>query len=181
MDIKIGDKIAYIKYNVSDWYTTSEVGYGFVFYKDGERVGCARHKTGTVMVCDVRYIELGDPKYERCFLVDGDFKDEMKSVIQEEIVKFSSQLKTLTSEEKDELKKQEFDRIKKQIISTATNLISDNENDFVSRLKSICQLKKQLFEIKISDLNNVHKHNGVIKAKIKKLKKLLDDIEKIEF
>ena len=167
MDIKIGDKIAYIKYDVSSWNTSQTVDFGYIFYISDEEIGCARYKNSP------NYIKRNS-EFERYFHVDIEVKANMTDIIQKEIDSLQTKIKSLTLEEKDEIVKKEFNRIKQQIMNTANNMITDkDETYFISRLKTICELKKQLFSIKISDLDNINKSNGVIKCKIKKLKDLL--------
>lgn len=182
MDIKIGDRIAYIQYN--PFNCINKVGIGTVFCKyekDGVIGVSSYNKSTDRIVPNYLYLNNNDKFVEEQFKINENTKEEMKSYVQDKIKIFESEIKKLTSEEKDEIKRNEFDRIKNQIISTANNMINGDENDFINKLKEICRLKTQLFTIKISDIDNIHKKNGAIKYKIKELKKLLDDVNKIEF
>ena len=174
MDIKLGDKIAYIKYDTRDYCTPLIVDWGYVFYNDDEKIGCAKPKYSP------QYIKHDSPT-EKYFIVDDNTKLNMIEVINNEICRFRQDIKTLTTNEKDELVKEEFNKIKQQIIKTAENMIKSDETDFINKLKAICDLKKKLFSIKVSDLDNVHKANGAIKYKIKKLDDLVIKISEIKF
>jgi hypothetical protein len=174
MEIKIGDKIAYIKYDVSNWSSHQDIGWGYAFYVGEDSVGCAKNKCSPVYISN-------NSTTEKYFLLDSDTKSKMTEIINKKIENLNTEIKSLTSAGKDDLVKTRFNEIKQQIIKTAKNMINSDENDFLTRLKSICEQKKQLFSITISDLDNIHKKNGAVKCKIKKTKELLLKINEIQF
>lgn len=175
MNIKIGDKLAYVKYDVSNWQSSQIVGWGYVFHVNENQVGLARNQYGTT------YIDLNS-NCEKLFDISPEIKNLMKTLIEVEISNLKSSIKNLTHEEKEFLIRNEFDRIKQEITNVASNMInSENESQYINRLKEICQLKNKLFSIKVTDLENVHKSNGAIMYKIKKLQDLLKKIEETDF
>lgn len=174
MNIKIGDKVAYLKYDVSNWNSYPKVDYGTVFYFDDNIIGCIRYN------CSPDYIHINSV-FEKYFFIGVDTKQNMKDIINTEIEELKSQIKALTADEKNELIKNEFNKVKEQIIKTSENFRNGDDSDFINRLKAVCDLKKKLFSIKVSDLDNIHKKNGSIKYKIKKLEDLLKKIDEIEF
>lgn len=175
MNLKIGDRIAYIKYDVEDWRISSNgVGTGVVFYIDEELIGCVKHKQSP-------YYIKRNSNVERYFNLDENSKQNILNVLQEEINRYKGKIRKLTANEKNEIHKNEFNRIKQQIVKTAENMVNSDDSDFINKLKAICDLKKQLFTIKISDLENIHKENGGVKYKISKLEELLRRTKEIEF
>lgn len=65
-----------------------------------------------------------------------------------------------------------YNNIKIQIKNTAKNMIeTDCDIEFENKLKTICQLKKSIYNDKNQDIVNARKHNGSIKYKIKDMEK----------
>ena len=175
MDIKIGDKVAGIKFDVSNYSSRQYVEWGYVFYVDDEKVGFARYQKSP------EYVKINS-ETEKIYFVNSETKIRMKTLVENIISDLRENIRKLTAEEKDELVKTEFEQIKQKITNTASNMInSENESQYINRLKEICKMKEQLFSIKISDLNNIHMKNGAIMYKIKQLQELLKNIDQDNF
>lgn len=175
IDIKIGDKLAYVKYDISNWQSYQDVDWGYVYYVGEDKVGLARYQQSPA------YINTNS-ECEKLYYIDSETKNQMTALLNSEIDKLKNNIRELTHEEKDTLIANEFNRIKQEVTNVAANMIqSDNESSYINRLKEICRLKDKLFSIKVNDLENVHKKNGTIMYKVKQLQELLKKIELIEF
>jgi len=67
--------------------------------------------------------------------------------------------------------------LKTEILNTMKNTLLIDEiddNEFENKLKSICDKKRQLFELDSDEIYLARKYNGEIKHEIKKLEKLRD-------
>lgn len=92
-----------------------------------------------------------------------------------------SKLTTKLKSEKYEDYKQERDAEKHhQIMKTAHNMVEDYQNgdidEFINRLKVICQLKKELYSEKIPQIPEARKFNGTIKYQIKEINRERDGV-----
>lgn len=175
IDIKIGDKLAYVKYDISNWQSYQDVDWGYVYYVGEDKVGLARYQQSPASINT-------NSECEKLYYIDSETKNQMTALLNSEIDKLKNNIRELTHEEKDTLIANEFNRIKQEVTNVAANMIqSDNESSYINRLKEICRLKDKLFSIKVNDLENVHKKNGTIMYKVKQLQELLKKIELIEF
>lgn len=175
IDIKIGDKLAYVKYDISNWQSHQDVDWGYVYYVGEDKVGLARYQQSPASINT-------NSECEKLYYIDSETKNQMTALLNSEIDKLKNNIRELTHEEKDTLIANEFNRIKQEVTNVAANMIqSDNESSYINRLKEICRLKDKLFSIKVNDLENVHKKNGTIMYKVKQLQELLKKIELIEF
>lgn len=87
----------------------------------------------------------------------------------EKISELQEQIKKVTQEEKDNEKIEKYESLKKQILSTANNLISyKDDDDFENKIKAIAQMKKAIFTIDLDCASDIRKENGRIKWKINK-------------
>ena len=176
--MKIGDKIAYIILAKS-YVDISSVGWGYIYGISDTAIGVGRLSQGN------QIIYKSDEKYIYCPIsIENQEKvrDYFLEIIDEKITYNKSLIRKLTSEEKDELVKNEFNRIKEQIKATAKSMINaEDESKFINCLKEICQLKIKLFTIKIKDLDNIHKQNGAVKWKINQLKEFRKRIVDFNF
>lgn len=173
--IKIGDTVAYIRLPDKRSYNGGEVNIGTVYYISPLAICLGRYGHSSVT------IKTDDEKYYYEILSDNT-KDSFINILEYEISQQKSQIRTLTSMEKDAIKKEAFDKKKEQIIATAKHMVeSTDDTEFINRLKAIVQLKKELFTIKISDIDNVHKSNGSIKHMITLMNKLLSDVREFDF
>lgn len=165
--MKIGDKIAYISF--SETVTTiNEINWGYIYDTDDTKIGVARlNSFGSKILWKGCNSDIYCP-------ITAETQEKVREyfleIIDERINYHKSLIKKLTSEEKDELVKNEFNRIKEQIRATGKSMIdAEDETKFINCLKEICQLKIKLFTIKIKDLDNIHKQNGSVKWKIRQL------------
>ena len=173
--MKIGDKIAYIVLAKS-FVDISSIGFGNIYDISDTVIGVGRLGLGTQLIYKNNeqyiYCPVTSKNYEK-------IREYFLEIIDEKITYHKSLIRKLTSEEKDELVKNEFNRIKEQIRATAKSMIdAEDESKFINCLKEICKLRIKLFTIKIKDLDNIHKQNGTVKWKIKQLeefrKKVVD-------
>lgn len=176
--MKIGDKIAYLKIPVT-FTDVPVVGWGYIYGKSEEKIGIGRLNYSN----DVIYKKANSDFYCPISIQTADkVKDYFIEIIDEKIEVLKSKVRTLTSEEKDELVKNKFNEIQKRINATAdTMLNSTDESQWINCLKEICQLKRQLFSIKIKDLDNIHKENGSIRWKIRQLEDFRKIVENFDF
>lgn len=176
--MKIGDKIAYLHFP-ADFSDLPNVGWGYIYGQNKEKIGVARlnHSNRNV------YKNVGFDVYCPIAIETSDkVKDYFIEIVDEKIEGLKSKVRTLTSEEKDELVKNKFNEIQKRINATADTMLNPtDESQWINCLKEICQLKKQLFSIKIKDLDNVHKENGAIRWKIRQLEDFRKIVENFDF
>jgi ERCC4-related helicase len=173
--MKIGDKVAYLKYDISNWQSRQIAGDGIVFYIADDKIGVIKYGYSP------EYIDLNS-SCQLCVTFSEDVKSQFNDVISKEIEILRSRIKKLTSEEKDELKKKKFNELISKIVSTAYNMCeASDESRFLNCLHEICKMKTQLYSIKIEDLENTHKYNGGIKYKIRQLQKLLEQVNNYNF
>ena len=176
--MKIGDKIAYLHFPAypSD---LPNVGWGYIYGQNEEKIGVCRLNYSN-------YIVLKRSSFDIYCPISIEMSDKVKDyfieIVDEKIEVLKSKIRTLTSEEKDELVKNKFNEIKTRINVVANKMIfSEDESQWINCLKEICQLKKQLFSIKIKDLDNVHKQNGSVRWKIRQLEEFRERVEKFNF
>lgn len=177
--IKIGDAVAYMSFpNLGDIYSAAsltKVDVGIVYHVSDSMVCVCKY--GRSPVC----LRADD---DCCYyqLLSDDTKENFIAFLNQKILHEKSRLKTLTFAEKENAKKDIFDKKKKQIIATAKNMIeADNDFDFINKLKEIARMKKALFEIKTEDFDTTYKYNNAIKYGIRILENLLSDVEKFDF
>lgn len=113
---------------------------------------------------------------------------EKENVIQEinkyynnEIEKQELLIKSVKRSDYKEEVVEKYYLLKNEIINTAKNMVeldSENDTDFESKLKAICQKKKELFAIKCEGLNEARKYNGEVKYNIKELIRRRDKLIK---
>lgn len=176
--MKIGDKIAYLHFPVNST-DIPKVGWGYIYGQNKEKIGVGRLNYTNAVIYKISQFDIYCPI---SISTVENVKDYFITIIDDEINKYKSNIRKLTSEEKDELVKNKFYEIQKRINATAdTMLNSTNESQWINCLKEICQLKKQLFSIKIKDLDNIHKENGSIRWKIRQLEEFRERVEKFNF
>lgn len=176
--MKIGDKIAYLHFPAypSD---LPNVGWGCIYGQNEEKIGVGRLNYSNHVVLKMSNFDFYCP----ITLETSDkVKDYFIEIVDEKIEVLKSKVRTLTSEEKDELVKNKFNEIQKRINATADTMLNPtDESQWINCLKEICQLKKQLFSIKIKDLDNVHKENGSIRWKIRQFEDFRKIVENFDF
>lgn len=173
--MKIGDNVAYMIHDVSSWSSTQIIGVGTIYFIDDKVIGIGRYQYSP------QYIKIGSP-FEECVILNNHCKEVFINILDNQINGLLSKIKSLTSEEKDEIIKGEFIKIKTQISVTCLSMLeATDDTRFINCLKELCRLKEKLFTIKVSDLENIHKQNGAIKAKIRQLEKLRTKVENFVF
>lgn len=176
--MKIGDKIAYVFLSKS-YIDVSSIGWGYIYGINDNSIGVCRLGDGN------HIIHKKDENHIFCPITvetQEKVREYFLEIIDEQIISHKALIRKLTSEEKDELVKNEFNRIKEQIRSTAKSMIdAEDESKFINCLKEICQLKIKLFTIKIKDLDNIHKQNGSVKWRIGQLEEFRKRVENFDF
>lgn len=87
-----------------------------------------------------------------------------------QIDELKSKIRFITDEEKNQEHISKYNNIKNQILKNCERIIlSIDDDDFEDRLKTICELKKSLFSIKIECKGILRKQNGTIKHDIREL------------
>lgn len=105
--------------------------------------------------------------------------NEINDYYDKEIKRYKSKIKSVKREYYEEEIVLKYLQLKQEILSTARNMINAEEDyGFETRLKAICQKKKEIFEIKCEGLNEARKYNGVVKYKMTTLEKQRNDIIK---
>ena len=182
-ELKIGDKVVFVNYDAK---VKVGMGFWYVYYQDKKQVGVAV-KRGTTPrpeffakdgnLCVYHVIKETDKVQ--------DIKDFLKNAVNKEIQELRNSTVKLTHVEKDNLKKQEFERLKEQIVSTCKNLVKcyeeNNDVGVLNRVKTIATIKKQMFEIEISRFSDMEKINRNLNYRIKLLKNLCDEIDDADF
>lgn len=172
--MKIGDKVIYMRYDVSSWRSTTDIGWGYIYYLEDNKIGIGKYNSGATSLDT-------DKATEVCYVITENVIEELAKILDIEINKYKPMIKSLTSEEKNELIKNEFVKIQTQITHVAEAMINDpDDTHYINCLKEICRLKNKLFSIKVSDIENIHKYNGEIKAKINKLEDLKEKLLKLK-
>ena len=165
MKLKMGDVIL---------YSTSEeksklkpnIGYILKIKEDGDYVVLSS-VVGTV------YRNIKEYNIETIENVEI-VRNDIKSYYEKQISELESQIKTVTSEEKEEKRKERYIELQKQIKTTAKNLYeSTNDHDFENRLKAITEMKKSIFSIELECVSQIRIENGAVKYKIKELERQL--------
>lgn len=164
MDLNVGDKVIL---NMSN----SEIGnprLGIIINEN-------KDNTYHVMYFDDYYINI-------TYSIDYNYIIPLKNVrcernriavVYEKLIEEEKKkLKKVSQEEKDEQKVERYKDIKRRIIRNCERCINKDldDEDFISRIKEIANLKKQLFSPeKLPIINEIHKYNGTIKYNIRKL------------
>ena len=181
---QIGDPVVYVRLPNS-FYDNGRCGCGYIYHIEPyDMVNSVQEISVIVHNESPQIIPVGKNK---SLVLSADLspdanKRDLISFVNQVIDNEKKNLRELTSEEKDQLRIDEFHRIKDKINATAKHMIeSEYDADFVNKLKEINRLHKMLFSIKVSDLDNVHKHNGAVKSKIRKLEQLRDSVERYDF
>lgn len=176
--MKIGDKIAYIHFSERST-DIPRVGWGYIYGQNEEKIGVGRLNLMNHVIYKKNNFDFYCPI---SIQTANKVKDYFIEIINEKIEVLKSKVRTLTSEEKDELVKNKFNEIQKRINTTANTMLNPtDESQWINCLKEICQLKKQLFSIKIKDLDNIHKENGSIRWKIRQLEDFREIVENFDF
>ena len=155
-------------------YSTSEeksklkykVGYILKIKEDGDYVVLSS-AVGTV------YRNIKEYNIETIENVET-VRNDIKYYYEKQILELEGKIKTVTSEEKEEEKKETYLKLQKQIKATAKNLYeSTNDHDFENRLKAITEMKKSIFSIELECVSQIRIENGAVKYKIKELERQL--------
>lgn len=177
-NIKIGDKVAYMHF--SERYTDSfRIGWGYVGDITDQYIVIGRRQTG--------FIDFDRDSDNNTFFLLTDnnqetIKDDFLHVIDLQISKEEKNIKKLTNEEKNILVTNKFIELQDRINIVAQRLISaEDDSQWINRLKEICQLKKQIFSIKIQDLEDINKKNLQVRYKINQLKDFKETIKQKDF
>lgn len=89
----------------------------------------------------------------------------------EAIISEENKIRKVTAEEKIREFTTKYTELKQRINTVAKGILfAQDDCDFENNLKEICQLKKQLFSIKLECADEIRKRNGEIKYNIKKLR-----------
>lgn len=167
MKLKMGDVIL---------YSTSEeksklkpnIGYILKIKEDGDYVVLSS-VVGTILY-KKNIKEYNIETIENVEIV----RNDIKSYYEKQISELESQIKTVTSEEKEEKRKERYIELQKQIKATAKNLYeSTNDHDFENRLKAITEMKKSIFSIELECVSQIRRENRAVKYKIKELERQL--------
>jgi glutamine synthetase type III len=167
MKLKMGDVIL---------YSTSEeksklkpnIGYILKIKEDGDYVVLSS-VVGTILY-KKNIKEYNIETIENVEIV----RNDIKSYYEKQISELESQIKTVTSEEKEGKRKERYIELQKQIKTTAKNLYeSTNDHDFENRLKAITEMKKSIFSIELECVSQIRIENRAVKYKIKELERQL--------
>lgn len=75
-------------------------------------------------------------------------RNEITSHYEENISELQSKIRKPTQEEKESEKVEKYDKLKKQIIATARNMIDYKDDcDFENKLKAIADMKREIFQL----------------------------------
>ena len=91
--MKIGDKVAYLTYDISNWQSRQVVGTGVVFYIADDKIGVVKYGYSP------EYIDLNSSS-QMCIPLSEDARSQFISVLNKEIDDLRSKIKTLTAQEK---------------------------------------------------------------------------------
>ena len=176
--MKIGDRIAYISFP-KEFTKLYHVGWGYIYGINDINIGVGKLNYGSYTLLKYSDSDIYCP-------ITAETQEKVREyfleIIDKKISYHKSLIRTLTSEEKDELVKNEFNRIKEQIRATAKSMIdAEDDTKFINCLKEICLLKIKLFTIKIKDLDNIHKQNGAEKWRIRQLEEFRRTVENFDF
>ena len=106
-------------------------------------------------------------------------RNEITSHYEENISELQSKIRKPTQEEKESEKVEKYDKLKKQIIATARNMIDyEDDCDFENKLKAIADMKREIFSIELECVSDIRKENGRIKWKIREEKSNRDNLLK---
>lgn len=102
--------------------------------------------------------------------------NEINAYYDKEIEKHQSKIKSVKREYYNDEIVSKYTQLKQEILNTAKNMIINTNDDevFESKLKAICQKKKELFAIECEGMNDARKQNGEVKYNIKELNKQRD-------
>lgn len=154
-NFKVGDFVCFSLSNKDDIKLFTNSGVIIHISNDVASILNGQHTNIIYNISEDRIRPLSDKE---------DIINEINDYYDKEIKRYKSKIKSVKREHYEEEIVLKYLQLKQEILSTARNMINSEEDyGFETRLKAICQKKKELFEIKCEGLNDARKFNGEVK------------------